>query len=186
MVMMNSNTKAKGFWQSELYRERVRALEFFAKYNEVDLYGPRWDQSSSPSIKKIWKKFADDKPATMSEYTFALCFENAIWPGYVTEKIFDCLQVGTIPVYLGAPDIEEDVPLDCFVDARKFSLKIGVSPKKGEVDYEALRNFLHSLAPENIQKYKDSIRAYFTSSKFKKFTPEYFAETILKIIRGES
>ncbi|GEM_PF-425423 len=183
MVMMNSKTKAKGFLDHELYSERVRALEFFSKYDEVDLYGPRWDKDPAPFIKKIWRGFADDKPATMSKYTFALCFENAIWPGYVTEKIFDCMLVGTIPVYWGAPDIEEDVPADCFVDMRKFSRSGGSS--KGGINYEELRTLLHAITPEEIRGYKEAIRTYFESPDFKKFTPEFFVETVLKIIHGQ-
>ncbi len=182
-VMMNSFTKAKGFWKNELYSERIKALEFFGQYDEVDLYGPRWGASSSLGIKKNWHGFADDKPATMSQYTFALCFENAIWPGYVTEKIFDCLLVGTIPIYLGAPDIEDDVPVDCFIDVRKFLVKGHKSIH--QINYEDLRKFLHILTPEDIKKYKEAIRVYFSSPNFKKFTPEYFGQTILKIIQGQ-
>ncbi len=174
MVMMNSRSKAKGFFKEELYSERVRALEFFSQYDEIDLYGSRWDQEKSPAIKKIWKGFADDKPATMSGYMFALCFENAAWPGYVTEKIFDCMAVGTIPVYCGAPDIEEDVPSDCFIDMRKFK------------DYSELRSFLHACTPREIEGYRERIKKYLGSSQFKKFTPEYFFETVLKVITNNT
>ena len=180
MVMMNSKTAAKGFFDQELYSERVRALEFFSEYDEVDLYGARWDASSAPFVKKIWRGFADDKPRTMSEYTFALCFENAIWPGYVTEKIFDSMAVGTIPVYWGAPDIEEDIPADCFIDMRKFSASGGSA--SGGKNYAELRTFLHALTPLEREGYKERIRSYFQSENFKKFTPEYFFETVLKII----
>ncbi len=169
LLMMNSKGKVKGFWKNELYNERIKALEFFSKYNEVDLYGDRWENSAL-FIKKIWRGFVDDKPKTMSDYKFALCFENAVWSGYVTEKIFDCMQVGTIPIYWGAPDIEDYVPADCFIDMRKFS------------NYEELRNFLHALIPPEIDKYKQAMRVYFKSSQFKKFTPEHFFETVLKII----
>ncbi|MGI0011511.1 MAG: glycosyltransferase family 10 domain-containing protein, partial [Nitrosopumilaceae archaeon] len=41
--------------------------------------------------------------------------------GYITEKIFDCLYAGTIPLYLGAPDISEIIPDNAYVDCRKFS-----------------------------------------------------------------
>lgn len=41
--------------------------------------------------------------------------------GYITEKLFDCLYTGTIPLYLGAPDISKFVPEDVYVDCRKFS-----------------------------------------------------------------
>lgn len=178
LVIMNSKSTAKGFWKNEFYSDRVQALKFFSQYNEIDLYGGRWE--GDLSVKKIWKGFAEDKPATMGSYTFAICFENAIWPGYVTEKIFDCMVVGTIPIYWGAPDIEGDVPAECFIDMRKFSAKGGSA--SGGKNYEELRNFLHALIPSEIDKYKQAMRAYFDSEKFKKFTPENFGKTVLDII----
>jgi hypothetical protein len=40
--------------------------------------------------------------------------------GYITEKLFDCLYAGTIPLYLGAPDIVRYVPQEVFIDCRKY------------------------------------------------------------------
>jgi hypothetical protein len=40
--------------------------------------------------------------------------------GYITEKIFDCLYAGTIPLYLGAPDINQYIPENVFIDCSKF------------------------------------------------------------------
>ena len=34
-------------------------------------------------------------------YRFVLCFENELYPGYVTEKVFDAWTAGTIPIYWG-------------------------------------------------------------------------------------
>ena len=56
----------------------------------------------------------------ISKYKFALCFENLSFPGYVTEKIVDCFVAGVIPIYLGAPDIEEFVPPESFIDVRQY------------------------------------------------------------------
>lgn len=41
----------------------------------------------------------------LAQYKFYFAFENSIEPGYVTEKLFQSLEPGTIPVYLGAPDV---------------------------------------------------------------------------------
>ena len=41
------------------------------------------------------------KRKAISNYQFYLAFENTIEPGYVTEKVYDALLAGTVPVYLG-------------------------------------------------------------------------------------
>jgi Glycosyltransferase family 10 (fucosyltransferase) C-term/Fucosyltransferase, N-terminal len=61
------------------------------------------------------------KMDTIAGYKFTLAFENAIAPDYVTEKFFDPLIAGSVPVYLGAPNIEEFAPADrCYIDVADF------------------------------------------------------------------
>lgn len=58
---------------------------------------------------------------TIARYKFTLAFENAIGEDYVTEKFYDPLYSGSVPVYLGAPNIESFAPgADCYIDASHF------------------------------------------------------------------
>lgn len=41
------------------------------------------------------------KRKILSRYMFYMAFENSIEPGYVTEKPFDGLMAGTLPIYVG-------------------------------------------------------------------------------------
>ena len=43
-------------------------------------------------------------------YKFILTLENAICRDYVTEKLWQALHVGSIPIYLGAPNIRDHLP----------------------------------------------------------------------------
>jgi hypothetical protein len=55
-------------------------------------------------------------------YRFTLAFENSIDTDYVTEKFFGPLGAGSVPVYLGAPNIEDFAPgAGCYVDVRAFA-----------------------------------------------------------------
>lgn len=58
----------------------------------------------------------------LSKYKFVIVFENAIAADYVTDKFYDPLLVGTVPVYLGAPNIDDYVPdVACYVNIRDYS-----------------------------------------------------------------
>lgn len=57
------------------------------------------------------------KLATISDYKFTIAFENAVGRDYVTEKFFEPLLTGSVPIYLGAPNIEDFTPGDnCYIN----------------------------------------------------------------------
>ncbi|MBZ9813093.1 glycosyltransferase family 10 domain-containing protein [Mesorhizobium sp. CA7] len=61
------------------------------------------------------------KIETIGRYRFCLALENSIAPDYVTEKMFDPLEAGTVPVYLGAPNAAAFVPDNSYIDVASFS-----------------------------------------------------------------
>ena len=64
----------------------------------------------------------ETKLATISRYHFTLAFENSISTDYVTEKFFDPLLIGSVPVYLGAANVNEFAPGDhCYIDVADYS-----------------------------------------------------------------
>jgi hypothetical protein len=64
----------------------------------------------------------DFKLSTISRYKFTLAFENACAHDYVTEKFFQPLLAGSVPVVLGAPNIEEMAPGDqCYINVQDFA-----------------------------------------------------------------
>ena len=58
----------------------------------------------------------------LRSYKFALAFENSICRDYVTEKLFQPLLAGCVPVYRGAPNVEDFVPGDhCYINTADFT-----------------------------------------------------------------
>ncbi|KAL9250357.1 Glycoprotein 3-alpha-L-fucosyltransferase A-like protein [Drosera capensis] len=51
-----------------------------------------------------------DKVETLKRYKFSLAFENSNEEDYVTEKYFQSLVAGTVPVVVGAPNIQDFAP----------------------------------------------------------------------------
>lgn len=180
LALINANKKPRENW-NELYSERINAIEHFSKKQKIDLYGRGWDRFlfympyiiNKKNIEKCYRGSVKLKYETLSNYKFAICFENMVLNGYVTEKIFDCFFVGTIPVYWGAPDIEKYVPKNCFIDFRDFK------------NYTELEMYLESLKDRDINLFRNNIENYIKSEKYKQFTKEYFAEMIFDNIQED-
>ena len=51
----------------------------------------------------------------MTDYKFTLALENSLLPHYMTEKIWEPLAAGSVPVYFGAPNARELLGLDSAV-----------------------------------------------------------------------
>ncbi|HWP49030.1 MAG TPA: glycosyltransferase family 10 [Candidatus Limnocylindrales bacterium] len=204
LVMITANKLPRLYYQ-ELYTERRRAVEYFSRTGEIDLYGVGWDgpahrvgktrvpytfrrlhkrflyywQRFSPdplleACRRVYRGPAISKRETLGQYTFALCFDNQILNGWLTEKIFDCFFAGTIPIYLGAPDIETYIPKECFIDLRQFS------------GYGELRSYLKSLTKKDIRRYKESAREYLRSPQYRPFTKIAFTELIARIVEEDT
>lgn len=122
---------SKEFSVHQLHDKRLEAILYFGNKNKLDLYGSGWENLNNlPShwkinllsiVSSLSPKPCGDKLATIGNYKYSICYENIVFPGYVTEKIIDCIVAGVVPVYLGAPDIKEFISEKCYVDARKFN-----------------------------------------------------------------
>lgn len=87
-----------------------------------------------------------DKVKTLKRYKFSLAFENSNEEDYVTEKFFQSLVAGTIPVVVGAPNIQD------FAPARNSILHI-----KELEDVDSIAKTMKYLG-ENPDAYNQSLR----------------------------
>ena len=74
----------------EGHRLRLQWVESIG--DQLDLYGRGFNE-------------IENKEEGLCDYMFSVAIENGQYETYFTEKILDCFATGTIPVYLGAPDI---------------------------------------------------------------------------------
>jgi hypothetical protein len=135
------------------------ARELMSKI-QVDSYGRILKNRSLPEADHG----RTTKLATIARYKFCLAQENALETDYVTEKFFDPLLVGTVPVYRGAPNITQFAPgKDAFINAADFSSanELALYLKELDRDYEAYQRFLRwrqeSLFP-SFQADLDALR----------------------------
>lgn len=66
-------------------------------------YAGKWRNSTN----ELWEQFNDDKLKYLNMFKFNICPENMDARDYCTEKIFDALRCGCIPIYAGCNDKPE-------------------------------------------------------------------------------
>ncbi len=153
----------------ELYSTRIEAMVELAKQEVVDLYGQGWNRwwsrealwlpywRNRSTLMSIYKGACASKFEVLQGYEFCLCFENMAMNGYITEKIFDCLYAGTIPLYLGAPDISRYIPSTVYVDCSKFT------------SWSAMWEEVSAMSDSQIQAMREAGRSYLASEEAKLF-----------------
>lgn len=153
----------------ELYSTRVRSIRHFeqAAPTDFDLYGVGWERGDADGVRfASFRGRVAHKWDVLPGYRFSLCYENQQMQGYVTEKLFDCLRCGVIPVYLGAPEIERTVNPRCFVDRRAFA------------DDAELLSFLRGMPESEFRDRREAARAFLASTAFTQHLNEAFADTV--------
>lgn len=180
-----------GLSRKELYLDRLEAIKYFSTHPGFDLYGEGWDKpvrydhkGYSASIRKSYRGYVKDKLETLKQYKFSICFENAIFPGFITEKIIDSLYAGCVPIYYGAPNIEDYIPEGTFIDFRKFSAK-GRSAPSGK-NYETLERYLGKISEKEYNQYIENINTFILSEQARNFTQEKFTEDLIGIFKSYS
>lgn len=89
--------------------ERISLIEALAKRIKVINYGKCQIEGAinGHSIGKSKKKFLQAHP-------FHLAFENFNQKDYVTEKLYEAIDSGTVPIYYGAPNVEDFFPTELY------------------------------------------------------------------------
>jgi alpha(1,3/1,4) fucosyltransferase len=156
------------------YQARLRAIEAFSNVEDFDLFGEGWDRrhpAVDPSVhaaaERVYRGIAGYKPALLARYRFSLVFENTRFPGYVSEKLFDCFFARCIPIYSGAPDVAQYVAPAAFIDARQFA------------SHADLQRFLRGITEADARRYLDAAHSFLSSSAYESFCAERFARDMV-------
>jgi len=109
LVYINSNDFDKS--------GRLEYVRELMQYLPVDSYGKSLNNRPIPEDHG-----RDTKLEIISRYKFTLAYENSRTRDYVTEKFYDPFEAGSVPVYLGAPNLADFVPGEhCYVEVDQFN-----------------------------------------------------------------
>ncbi len=169
-------------FKGSLYGERIKAIKYFQASlpDQFDMFGQGWERNTffpgiSPhKLFPCYKGTVSSKHETMRKHRFSICYENSnnVY-GYVTEKIFDSMCAGCVPIYLGAPDIEKYVPKACFVDRRVFSSD------------QEVGQFILGTSKEKYASYLYAIKEFLSSDSYLDRLPDRYAQRIISFLEKE-
>lgn len=97
-----SNRKAK---------QRIEFFRLLSQYRQVD--------SGGRILNNLGVRVGD-KLAFLGRYKFTIAFENSSHPGYTSEKLFEALAAGTVPIYWGNPLAGKDFNPASFINCHEF------------------------------------------------------------------
>jgi hypothetical protein len=160
------------------YLARLRAFGAFADHSDFDLFGEGWEHRH-PAVEhelhtgaaRAYRGPIDsDMLSLLARYRFALVYEEARFPGYVSNTIFDCFCARCIPIYSGAPDVAQYVPPSAFIDIRQF------------VSFPELERFLTRLTEDDARRYVEAAHAFLISPAFESWCADRFAHDLAEAL----
>lgn len=127
--------------------------EIYARgLSNLTVFGVGWDDALEswpeprPVLGHTLHRSRDPRPAVdiKAAFVFDLIVENTDAEGYCSEKLYDALLAGCVPLYRGSAD-PDIVPADCYVDISPFS------------DGAELQAHLDALTDEEIRAYRANV-----------------------------
>lgn len=189
--LINANKAFKEVLPSDLYSERINTIRWYEKQapGQFSLYGLGWEKSTpaftlGSKLKRSMSRLQTrlfgippfpsfrgelkDKSTVLRRARFSYCYENSRdLSNYITEKIFDSLVNGCVPIYWGADNVLEHIPEGCFIDRRKFS------------NTEQVHQHLLSISAADHAQYQHNIWRFLHTDGAHKFGSEHFVKQVV-------
>lgn len=196
-VMIAKNKEMRRPSDISLYQQRLRLIRGFETQAPqlFSLYGKAWDippvvPGFSGRLVKLfqqwrqkrsgarpfpsWRGTVASKDDVLLRAKFSLCYENLRGgAGYVTEKLFDSMVNGCLPVYAGASDIAARVPPVCYVDGDRFD------------EVADLIEYLEGIDQAEYSARQHSMHAFLRSEAGLRFGQDHFCRTLVTGIMGD-
>jgi hypothetical protein len=204
LVMINHNRLPANKF-NELYTERMRAIEFFARTGDIELYGRGWDgpsyllgtgwmpgtaQQLTHKARSYWQRM---RPVP------ALVAARKVHRGPIPSKL-EALSRYTFSICFENVKLNGWITekiFDCFAagnipvywgppDIEKRIAAECFIDMRRFANYEELRHHLKSLSAQDIKRYRENGRDFFHSAQFTPFTKLTFTERLARVIEEDT
>ena len=162
-------------WMSKdcVQRHRINLLVALSKHFPVFSMG-RCEQNIAPPPGDVGRLGDFEAQQEMkSKYMFYFALENGVQcPHYMTEKIFDALTRGSIPIYIGWDGFEEYIPSkDAVIDLRDYESIDHLAAKLAKIatsesEYTKYHAWRHKSPTEWPLKFRNLVRQVSSDLKF--------------------
>jgi hypothetical protein len=183
--ILDKKTKFCNFIYSNKVPYRETFFKQLSKYKKVD--APGKSMNNVPSFDHqltgdMWQR----KRQFLSEYKFTIAFENYVYPGYQTEKLYDAMQANSLPIYCGDPNIGEIFNTKSFINTPDY-LNTGTAlsnwlQKNCQMNFTDIRpQFFHNPAHRIQRKIKTIGRNLKMHLQFNKLDFSPLIERIIEL-----
>lgn len=137
---------------------RSRLLDAVSTIEKVDSAGKFRNNTNL-----LKEQYQDDKPVFLAAYRFNICPENTNKAGYVTEKLFEVILAGAVPIYWGSNNRPEPEVLN-----------------QDAILYYNGRRKINTLLKEisDLHHNEHAYREFSLQDRFAPHAAEYIAETL--------
>jgi hypothetical protein len=157
------------------YHRRQEIAEYFLNKHpdKIDLYGSQWPDKFTKIHKGSINR--DVKIDILSQYKFAITLDSYInQRGYISEKIFDAFNANTVPIYLGASNVADYIPKNCYVDIKDFN------------NFDALYNYLEKMTQDEYNDRLLAINKFLKSDEYNnQFSSSAIARALFSAINAK-
>lgn len=120
VILATTKDYAHGRFAEEMVSVRFAIAKRAHERRMIDIYGRGWGDIPTKGESRYPQQgsFTAPKRRILAGYAVNLCLENAKAPGFVTEKFYDAVRAGCVPVYYGSAWFDALVPRGDYIDLR--------------------------------------------------------------------
>ena len=143
-------------------------------FRTLQVFQLRWISKliyGRPIPAPVWRGPISTKSLVLSRSRFGLAIENVYYrKGYVTEKIFDCIRSGCVPITKGDPITSFKIPKSLYINIDDFD------------SYDDLFAYMREYDSHTYTEWLNARLHFIETADFRAGTAEYFAKNIVRKI----